>query len=157
MFNINNNTYVHTCIQYSVHNNLSSPYIINYIFYTKLFYIHAGLVDVPVRNLTEPAPSRLLRKVDDVFVESLKLRLRQDPSGPGVPPLVVACKDVGKKEVFQHRHKDIYQYEVLGGLHGAKARQALLAEHPEETAYARVYCIAYCGLTDEEALLSIST
>lgn len=103
-------------------------------------------------NLSEPAQSRLLRKVDSVFVEGLKMRLKEDPSGPGVPPLAIACKDVGKKEVFQHRHKDVYNYEVLGGLHGAKARQALLTEHPEETVYAHVYCMVYCGLTDEEAL-----
>ena len=38
---------------------------------------------------------------------------------------------------------------MLGGLHGAKARQALLAEHPEEAVYARVYCLVYC---DEESL-----
>ena len=103
-------------------------------------------------NLNEPAPSRLLRKVDSVFVESLKLRLKQDPSGPGVPPLAVACKDVIKKDLFQQRHKDVHQYDVLGGLHGAKPRQALLAEHPEEAVYARVYCLVYCGLTDEESL-----
>ena len=102
--------------------------------------------------ISEPAQSRLLRKVNNVFVEGLKMRLKEDPRGPGVPPLAIACKDVGKKEVFQHRHKDVYNYEVLGGLHGANARQALLTEHPEETVYAHAHCMVYCGLTDEEAL-----
>ena len=109
-------------------------------------------MNIPVSNLHEPAPSRLLRRVDSIFVDGLKLRLIQDPSGPGVPPLVVACKDIARKELFQERHQDVYNYEVLGGLHGAKARQALLEEYPEEKNYARVYCIVYCGLTDEEAL-----
>lgn len=113
--------------------------------------ISSGLMEVPVCNLSEPAQSCLLRKVDNVFVEGLKMRLKEDPSGPGVPPLAIVCKDVGK-EMFQYRHKDVYQYEVLGGLHGAKARQALLTEHPEETVYAHVHCMVYCGLTDEEAL-----
>lgn len=53
-------------------------------------------MDLPVRNLDEPSPSRLLRKVDEVFVESLKKRLLEDPTGPGVPPLAVVCKDVSK-------------------------------------------------------------
>ena len=109
-------------------------------------------MEIPVSNLHEPPPSRLLRKIDNVFVEGLMQRLKEDPAGPGVPPLAVSCKDVAKIELFQQRHKDVYQYDVLGGLHGAKARQALLAEHPEETVYARAYCIVYCGLTDEEAL-----
>ena len=109
-------------------------------------------MEIPVSNLNEPPPARLLRKFDNVLVEGLIQRLKEDPAGPGVPPLAVSCKDVAKIELFQQRHKDVYQYDVLGGLHGAKARQALLAEHPEETAYARAYCIVYCGLTDEEAL-----
>ena len=106
-------------------------------------------MDLPVRNLDEPTLSRLLRKVDEVFVESLKKRLLEDPTGPGVPPLAVVCKDVSKIELFQSRHKDIYRYEVQGGLHGAKARQALL---PDYSGYSHVHCIVYCGLTDEEAL-----
>ena len=68
------------------------------------------------------------------------------------PPLAVSCRDVARVELFQQRHKDVYQYEVLGGLHGAKASQDLLAEHPEKKVYAHAYGIVYCGLTDEEAL-----
>ena len=103
-------------------------------------------------NLNEPPPSRLLRKVDNVFVEGLKLRIQNDPAAPGAPPLAVLCKDVAKSDEFNERHKDVYQYEVLGGLHGARARQSLLTEHPGIDAYSRVLCIVYCGLTDEEAL-----
>lgn len=38
---------------------------------------------------------------------------------------------------------------MQGGLHGAKARQALLSDY---SGYSHVHCIVYCGLTDEEAL-----
>ena len=85
-------------------------------------------MELPVKNLDEPHPSRLLRKVDPIFVESLKKRLKEDPNGPGVPPLCVTCKNVAKKELFKDRLKDIYHYKAQGGLHGVKARQGLLEE-----------------------------
>ena len=43
-----------------------------------------GLMENPVSNLNEPPPSRLLCKIDNVFVEGLKQRLKEDPAGPGV-------------------------------------------------------------------------
>ena len=109
-------------------------------------------MEIAVKNLDEPPPSRLLRKVDMIFVESLKKRLKEDPYGPGVPPLAVNCKDVAKKELFKERLKDVYRYEVQGGLHGAKARQNLLAESSNEMDLANVHAVVYVGLTDEEAL-----
>ena len=109
-------------------------------------------MDIAVSNLHEPPTSRLLRKIDSVFVEGLKQRLKNDPAAPGIPPFAVMCKNIRKVEEFNERHKDVYQYEVLGGLHGAKARQALLLEQPGVEAYSRMFCIIYCGLTDEEAL-----
>ena len=80
-----------------------------------------------------------------MFVEGLMKHLQADPTAPGTPPFV-------KWEEFKERHKDVYQYDVLGGLHGANARQGLLTEQPGEEAYSRVFCVVYCGLTDEEAL-----
>ena len=132
----------------SIETKKVGKHLFNLKFNIQLIHaISSGLmVEFPVCNSSEPAQSRLLRKVDNVFVEGLKMRLKEDPSGPGVPPLAIACKDVGIKEVFQNRHKDVYNYEVLGG---AKARQAVLTEHPEETVYAHVHCMVYCGLTDE--------
>ena len=55
-------------------------------------YSYVGLMELKVKNLDEPPSPRLLRKVDPVFVESLKKRLLEAPSGPGVPPLAVTCK-----------------------------------------------------------------
>ena len=60
-------------------------------------------MEIPVSNLLEPPPFRLLRKIDNVFVEGFMQRLKEDPAGPGVPPLAVLCKDVAKIELFQQR------------------------------------------------------
>ncbi len=82
-----------------------------------------------------------------MFVDALKTRLKEDSTGIGIPPLAVACKDVRTKELFQERLKDVYRYEVHGGVHGIKARQVLNSEgsmHAESSLYA--------GLTDEESL-----
>ena len=57
-----------------------------------------------------------------------------------------------KKEVFKERHKDIYRYEVHRGLHGVRARQALLAENPSLLSFSMVHAIVFVGLTDREAL-----
>ena len=48
-----------------------------YIITSVQSILNTGLVDVPVRNLNELAPSRLLRKVDDVFVEPKALPKRR--------------------------------------------------------------------------------
>lgn len=108
-----------------------------------------GMMDILVKNCDEPPTFRLLRRIDPVFVEALKKRLKEDSSGIGIPPLAVICKDVQTKSVFEERLKNVYRYEVHGGLHGIKARQELNAEgHAFET----VTCHVYAGLTDEEAL-----
>lgn len=106
-------------------------------------------MDIPVKNCDEPAPFRLLRKVDGVFVKALKNRLKEDPSGIGIPPLAVVCKDIQTLPLFQERLKDVYRYEVQGGLHGVIARQELNSEgHKLDM----VSCHVYVGLSDEEAL-----
>ena len=46
-----------------------------------------------MKNCDEPSKQRLLRRVDPVFVIALKKRLIEDPSGVGIPPLAVVCKD----------------------------------------------------------------
>ncbi len=78
-----------------------------------------------MKTCEEPPTTRLLRRVDPIFVQALKKRLKEDPSGIGIPPLAVVCKDVASKSVFEDRLKDVYHYEVHGGLHGIKARQEL--------------------------------
>ena len=84
-----------------------------------------------------------------MFVQALKKRLKEDSTGIGIPPLAVVCKDVRKKELFEERLKDVYTYEIHGGLHGIKARQELNAEG---YSFTTVSSHVYVGLTDEEAL-----
>ena len=50
----------------------------------------------------------------------------------GTPPIAVLCKDghIRASDDFNPLHKNIYKYEVLGGLHGTVARQELLQEYP---------------------------
>ena len=86
------------------------------------------------------------------LLDNLKDRLRNDPTCPGVPPLAVTCKNVANKELFKERLKNIYRYEVHGGLHGVKARQSLLEENPSQDEFSTVHAVVYAGLTDEEAL-----
>ena len=117
-----------------------------------MFIQIVGSMKLSVTVLDEPSPSRLLRKIDTVFVENLKRRLQNDPNGPGVPPVAVSCKSVAKKELFKERLKNVYRYEVHGGLHGVKARQSLLDENPSQPEYSTVDAVVYVGLTDEEAL-----
>lgn len=82
-------------------------------------------------------------------MQALKNRLVEDPSGIGIPPLAVVCKDIQAKNLFEERQKDVYWYEVHGGLHGIKARQEL---NREGYTFDTVSCHVYVGLTDEEAL-----
>ena len=103
-------------------------------------------------SLDEPSPPRRLRKVDPIFVESLKKRLQSDPNGPGIPPIAVTCKNISNKEQFKERLKNVYRYEVNGGLHGVKARQSLLQENASQEQFSSISAIVYIGLTDEEAL-----
>ena len=92
----------------------------------------------------------MLPKVDPICVDSLKKWLQEDPSGPGVPPIAILCKNIGTKEAFKSQLKEIYRYEVLGGLHGVKARQSLLAEKLFSTELSTVH--AHVRLSDEDAL-----
>ena len=106
-------------------------------------------MDIQVKNCIEPPTFRLLRRIDPVFVQALKKRLKEDPSGIGIPPLAVQCKDIRSKDGFEERLKNVYHYEVLGGLHGVTARQEL---NMEGFKFETASCHVYAGLSDEEAL-----
>ena len=78
--------------------------------------MHAGTMDLPVSQLTQPPrESQLLREADPTFVRNLKLKMRQDPSAPGSTPTAVLCKNVDVVTEFNIKHKNVYKYEVLGG------------------------------------------
>ena len=72
-----------------------------------------------------------------------------DPSAPGATPMALLCQEVSD---FNPRHKNVYRYEVLGGLHTYMAKSQLVREYPENPFYKMVMAEVYLGLTDEEAL-----
>ena len=91
---------------------------------------------MPVTNLVQPQNDlRLIRKLDTTFLSNLKKRMKEDPSGPGVPPIAIVCIDVQNKEEFSERLKDSYRYEVLGGQHTTAAKTELLRENPHNSLY----------------------
>jgi hypothetical protein len=46
----------------------------------------------------------------------------QDPLAPDSTPMVVLCKDKDSIQEFISKHKNVYKYEVLGGLHTMLAK-----------------------------------
>ena len=55
-------------------------------------------------------------------------------------------------EDFNSKHKKVYRYEVLGGLHTFLAKSQLAQEIPDNDMYKVVNAEVYVGLTDDEAL-----
>ena len=105
---------------------------------------------LPLKQLMQPPKeSRLIRAPDPVFVKNLKQKMVSDPAAPGSTPMAVLCKGV---EDFNPKYKDVYKYEVLGGLHNMLAKSQLSEEYPENQHFSTVMAEIYIGLTDEEAL-----
>ena len=103
--------------------------------------------------LEEPTSSRLLRRIDPIFLDNLKLRMKEDTNGIGIPPLGVVCTDIREKENFEERLKDLYKYEVHGDVHSLKAKQQLIEEgylNPNVQVWRNIYSY----LDNEEALWS---
>ena len=112
-----------------------------------------GLMELPITQLVQPPrESRLLRDADPTFVKHLKDKMLQDPSAPGSTPMAVLCKDKDSVQEFSSRHKNVYKYEVLGGLHTYIAKMELAAAHPDNPFFKCVVAEVYIGLSDEEAL-----
>ena len=68
--------------------------------------------------------------MDECFVESLKLKLQEDLTGPGVPPLALLCEEEKDKTKFPADLSGRYKFEVIGGLHSVEARKHLVDEYP---------------------------
>ncbi len=110
----------------------------------------AGLMQLPLKQLVQPPKeSRLIREPDPTFVKKLKQKMLGDPAAPGATPIVVLCKGV---DDFNPRHKDVYKYEVLGGLHTMLAKIQLAEEYPDNPYFTVAMAEVYLGLSDEEAL-----
>ena len=110
----------------------------------------AGLMQLPLKQLVQPPKeSRLIRDPDPMFVRNLKQKMLSDPAAPGATPMAVLCKGV---DDFNPRYKDVYKYEVLGGLHTMLAKIQLTEEHPNNPYFTVAMAEVYLGLSDEEAL-----
>lgn len=102
--------------------------------------------------MEEPPTSQLLCRIDPIFVQCLKERLKKDNSGIGIPPFAVVCLSVSEKGKFEEWHKDVYRYEVHGGLHGIMARKEIAKKEDINQSSLMVWCHVYACLPDEEAL-----
>ena len=110
-------------------------------------------MEIPTSQLIPPPKeTQLLREADNTFMSHLKKRMMADPSGPGACPLAVLCRDKSKPSDFQAKYKDVYMYEVLGGLHSLLCKNQLSAEYPDNPYYKVALADVYVGLTDEQAL-----
>ena len=110
----------------------------------------AGLMQLPLKQLVQPPKeSRLIRDPDPMFVKNLKQKMLNDPAAPGATPMAVLCKGV---DDFNPRYKDVYKYEVLGGLHTMLAKIQLTVEYPNNPYFTVATAEVYLGLSDEEAL-----
>ena len=93
----------------------------------------------------EPGPTRLLRPVDPVFVDTLKAHMKRNPSRDVTP--IVGLVQLQHVEEFQEDHKDIYLYETLGGNNSRVAMQ-----DEEDLRFRTRLVSVYCHLTDNQAL-----
>ena len=109
---------------------------------------YIGLYQLPTSSLEEAEEVHLIRGIDETFLATLKERIKQDPSGPGVPPLAVLCKTSN----FSESLLAVYKYEILGGQHTAIAKQQLSKEHPENPYFHDIMAEVYVALTNDEAL-----
>ena len=110
-------------------------------------------MEIPVSALPmPPRGSRLLCEPDPTFIKNLKDNMLRDPTGPGAAPIALLCMDKAKAGEFNAKHKTVYKYEVLGGLHTFLAKSQLSQEVPDNRLFKSVNAEVYVGLTDNEAL-----
>lgn len=127
-------------------------------FYTKIltFGWHifcTGVMELPTSQLLPPPKeTRLLREADTTFISHLKKRMITDPSAPGACPMAVLCISKDNPSEFQEKYKDVYEYEVLGGLHSLLCKNQLAIEYPDNPYYKVALADVYVGLTDEQSL-----
>ena len=69
----------------------------------KIFLTPTGYFTLPVTCLVEPEPSRLLRPVDPVFVDTLKSHMKRNPSRDVTP--IVGLVQLADGEEFQEDKK----------------------------------------------------
>lgn len=105
-------------------------------------------MEIPVAALQKPPRgSRLLWEPDPTFISNLKDNMLRDPASPGAAPLALLCMDKAMVEDFNSKHKNVYKYEVLGGLYTFLAKSQLAQQVPDNDMYKIVNADVYVGLT----------
>lgn len=66
-----------------------------------------------------------------MFIRNLKQKMLLNPPAPGATPMAVLCKDVDEVSEYRAKYKNVYKYEVLGGLHTLVAKSQLTEEYPD--------------------------
>lgn len=99
-----------------------------------------------------PRQSRLIREADPTFVRHLKTKMVADPAAPGATPMAVLCKDIDARSKFNSKYKNVYKYEVLGGMHTLLAKNQLSDEYPDNPYFKVTLADVYIDLSDEMAL-----
>ena len=115
-------------------------------------FITIGLMKLPICEIHRPQQSRLIRKADATFVRNLKLKMVGDPSAPGATPMAVLFKDMTSLSEFNPKFKNVYNYEVLGGMPTLMARSQLSVEYPDNPFFKVTLAAVHVGLSDEKAL-----
>ena len=72
----------------------------------------------------------------------------------GAAPLALFCMDKVTVKDFNSKHKNVYKYKVVGGLHTCLAKSQLAQEIPDNNMYKIVNAEVYVGLTDESLRLA---
>ena len=111
--------------------------------------------------------------MDDLFVESLKLAMKANPSTDAAPIVGLVVLDESKStstatvyndrasnsyykllidETFDESKKETYQYETLGGNNSRVALQALINEDQSHPTFRTRLVSVYSGLSDDEAI-----
>lgn len=107
-----------------------------------------GYFTLPVTCLIGPEPSRLLRPVDPVFVDTLKAHMKRNPSRDVT--LIVGLVQLADGEEFQEDRKESYLYKTLGSNNSRVAMQQLLEE--EDFRFRTRLVSVYCHLSDNQSL-----
>ena len=123
-------------------------HLTSFIYQTIHIHNIAGdWLSIPIKNLHQPAETRLTRKPDSAHVKLLVQTMRGKDQ---VNPLIVNIPNMEKSEVLlSQATKGLYHLEVIGGNHTRLAFQQL-NEESQQFATARVRL--YAGLTDQQAL-----
>lgn len=109
---------------------------------------NTGYFELPVSLLIEPARTRLLRKVDKIFVERLKAAMLENPSSDSAP--IVALVQLDGEQDFDPDKSHTYAYETIGGNNSRQALQELNRECDYPLYRTRLVSV-YKNLTDQQA------